>query len=249
MTEDYADYATRAVDEEEPVEAWACCWADKSALSEQKPGQPLEAINGYLPPQVIPWDDSSLAVGIFKLWGVVRERQPQSGPTKYDFVEREPYYKAQFGYPDRLWVFDPELVDPLRHAFDPKSLGDGAGVSHVRYDCSIHSVEWVDLVLRPGYGTPAGAITEDVSAGWQPTMGLHIRWHGLWRWRSPSIVRRVRWDDSEPLDPRLICYHLQGVADIGQAGGRPVLVYARYSSATEKETEFRKATKHLSQVR
>ena len=82
MTEDYADYATRAVNEEEPVEAWACCWADKSALSEQKPGQPLKAISGYLPPQVIPWDDSSLAVGIFKLWGsyvsASRNRDPRN---------------------------------------------------------------------------------------------------------------------------------------------------------------------------
>jgi hypothetical protein len=137
---DDANYATRAVIEKESVQAWACCWAAKSALSEQKPGQPLKEIHGYLPPQVIPWDDSSLAVGIFKLRGVVRERQPQSGPTKYDFVEREPYYKAQFGYPDRLWVFDPELVGPLRHAFDAGSPDHGPYVSAVRHGVSVESV-------------------------------------------------------------------------------------------------------------
>jgi len=228
MSEDYADYAARVVSEEEPVKGWACCRTAKSLWSEQKPGQRLNHIEAYLPPQVIPWDDSSLAVGIFNLWGVVRERQPQSGPTKWEFVEQEPYYKAQFGYPHRLWVFDPELVGPLQHAFDADSLYDGARVSH-RYDVGVQSVECVDLVLRPGYGNPAAAITEDVPAGWQPTMGLHIRWQGRWRWRSPSIVRRVSWDDEDPLDPRLVHYSLRGVVIIRPRGGRPVLVYTPHA--------------------
>jgi hypothetical protein len=249
MSTDYADYAPRDVSEEKPVKAWACCRADKFAMSERKPGQPLEAIDGYLPPQVMPWKDSTIAIGYFNLWGLIRERQPQSGPIKYDFVERQPYYVAQYGYPESLWVFDPELAFPLERAFDVSSRNLGAGLSLARDRVRVRSVEWVNMVLRPGQGNPLAAITEDVAAGWQPAKGLHICWRGLWPWRSPSIVRRVTWDDSEPLDPRLIYYHLQGVADIGQAGQRPVLVYKAFSNPAEKERQLRAATKYLWQVR
>jgi len=102
--------------------------------------------------------------------------------------------------------------------------------------------------LLPGYGNPSGALSEDVAAKWQPPTGIHIRWRGLWHWRSPEIVRRVRWDDSAPLDPRLIYYGLEGVADAGRAGRRPVLVYKPHSNPADKERTLTTATKYLSQV-
>jgi len=241
MSEQLAKYATRDVPEEKPVKAWDCCWADKHSLSEYKPGQPFKNVRGYLPLQVIPWNTSELAVGLFNLWGKLRERQPQSGLIKWDVVEREPYYIAQFGYPRWLWVFDPELAAPLRNAF---SLSGCPDVSY-RYECDVKSVEWLDLVLRPGFGNPAGAITEDVTPGWQPTKSLHIRWQGLWLWRRPTVVRRVRWDDAGPVDPQLVHYGLQGVADIGQAGQRPVLVYTPFENPADKEGQLRQATKNL----
>jgi len=248
------EYATRIVPEENALNAWACCPADKYALSEYKPGEPLEEIHGYLPPQVIPWSaGSSLAVGYFNLWGKVHERQPRSGPFKWDYDKQEPYYKAQFGYPERLWAFDPELADPLKRAFTFPEVGTSnyrAAPLPARTSIAVYSVEWVDLLLLPRHGNPAAAITEDVGTGWQPAKGLHVRWAGRLRsWRKPSIVRRVRRDDSEPLDPGLVCYHLKGVAaDVGRAGHRPVLVYEPWENPAAKEREFRGATKYLSQA-
>jgi hypothetical protein len=55
MSEQLGDYATRVVSEEKPLTAWACCDPDKRELSEHKPGDPLGPIEGYLPPQVMPW--------------------------------------------------------------------------------------------------------------------------------------------------------------------------------------------------
>ena len=239
------EWAARIVPEDNPVRAWAVCWAVKEELSKHKPGEPLKEVRGYLPPQVIPWDDSGVAMGYFNLWGRISDRQPQSGRIKFDFIEREPYYIAEFGYPKSLCVFDPALTIPLHHAFTMNMPPDGMRWSPARGDVAIDSFEWVDLVLLPRRGNPAGAITEDLTSGWQPARALHVRWSRFGLWRKPSIVRRVRWDDdSQPLDPGLVCYKLDGVADVGRAG-RPVLIYHPSANPAEKQMDLKGIVRYL----
>ncbi len=245
-----SEWKVHEVSESQPITAWMSWWFDLEKLWGLKGlDEPFQAecekghtapeadcncgIPAYCPPQPAPVREQNV-VGEFKLWGRVLERdinyeRLRSG-IQWDLCDplMGPYYRAQYAYPDHVWVLDPKWNDQP----DPLVEGPGSRPSRV-YHVWASPLEWIDVLLCEGHSSKEimrsvfdrAAVTEEVRQGWQPAEGLHVRWCGFWRWRRPKIVRRLVYDTVPPLEAGLVAYGLNGIANVGQYGRRPVLIY------------------------